>query len=147
MNRGIIDDTSAFKVISMSRTRKNSKIFQAVLQVDRGSYERVLNAGNIFVGYDSCVVFDAVEIHRCFNCNEYQHSSKFCKKSPSCPRCGENHLLKDCKSTTVCCVNCVKLVNKGEVNVSTHHAVWDINACTSYKRATDKLRSDLLSIQ
>nr|CAI5828984.1 unnamed protein product [Callosobruchus analis] len=144
MNRGIIDDTSAFKVISMSRTRKNSKIFQAVLQVDRGSYERVLNAGNIFVGYDSCVVFDAVEIHRCFNCNEYQHSSKFCKKSPSCPRCGENHLLKDCKSTTVCCVNCVKLVNKGEVNVSTHHAVWDINACTSYKRATDKLRSDLL---
>nr|CAI5853484.1 unnamed protein product [Callosobruchus analis] len=147
MNSDVVTDVSNCKVLNISCTKKKKNVFQAVVEVDKISYERAINAGNLFVGYDSCPVFDALEIDRCYNCNEFQHFKKFCKNKLFCPRCGENHLVEDCRSNQLRCSNCVKLVNKGESNISVEHACWNINACSAYNRARDKLRSDLLNMK
>ncbi|CAH1998439.1 unnamed protein product [Acanthoscelides obtectus] len=104
----------------------------------------MLKAGNVFIGLDCCRYFDAVQVSRCFNCNGFNHSSKLCKKERSCPRCGENHAVKDCKSATLKSINCVFRRSKGELNVCTNHAAWDIKNCSSYLQACSKLRADLL---
>jgi hypothetical protein len=59
-----------------------------VIQVDRPSYDKLIQAGGLFIGYDYCYTFDAVEVLRCYNCNGYHHTSKSCKNKKSCPRCG-----------------------------------------------------------
>jgi hypothetical protein len=79
-------DTSC-KLIKYWPTKRNRDIFQAVVQVDRATYDKLIAAGSVFIGYDHCYVFDAVEILRCYNCNEFQHSSKNCKQKRSCPKC------------------------------------------------------------
>ena len=44
---------------------------------------------------------------RCFQCQEFGHSRKFCKKQLKCWKCGcEGHDGSDCHSETLCCVNC-----------------------------------------
>ena len=44
---------------------------------------------------------------RCFGCQEFGHSRKFCKKSPKCWKCGqEGHDGSECSSDSICCVNC-----------------------------------------
>ena len=44
---------------------------------------------------------------RCFQCQEFGHSRKFCKKQLKCSKCGcEGHDGSDCHSETLCCVNC-----------------------------------------
>ena len=44
---------------------------------------------------------------RCFQCQEFGHSRKFCKKQLKCRKCGcEGHDGSDCHSETLCCVNC-----------------------------------------
>ena len=44
---------------------------------------------------------------RCYQCQEFGHSKKFCKKHAKCWKCGrEGHDGSECDSDTLCCVNC-----------------------------------------
>lgn len=133
------------KVIKVFPTKKNKDIFQAVLQLDAVTYEKVTKAGNLFVNYDSCVVFDAIELNRCYRCNEFHHSSKFCSNPVSCPRCGQNHELKVCKAESLTCSNCVKRNEKLDLKVNVNHAAWDTSNCTVYKQACAKIKNDILT--
>ena len=43
---------------------------------------------------------------RCFQCQKFGHSKKWCKNKPACWKCGsEGHDGSDCTSETVCCLN------------------------------------------
>lgn len=145
-NSGMFYEDSECKIIKMMPTKKNEEVFQAIIQVDKISYSKILSAGNLFVGYDSCTVYDAIEIYRCFNCNEYHHSSRNCQKAISCPICSGNHELKSCKSQFRKCTNCCILKNKLGNDIDVDHAVWEREKCTVYKKAVEKLKHDLLSI-
>lgn len=135
---------SDIKLIKLLPTKKNNKIFQAILQVDKFTYERVMKAGKILIGYDSCPVFDGLEVYRCYNCNGFHHSQKNCTKQLCCPRCGDGHLIKDCKSKVLRCCNCQKLKD-AIPDISIDHAAWDTKNCTAYDRARAKVRSDILT--
>nr|CAI5848084.1 unnamed protein product [Callosobruchus analis] len=113
------------RVLKTYPTKKNNNVYQAEIQLDRISYERAMKGEHLFVGYDSCIIFDAVEVSRCFKCNEFHHSSVSCQNEISCPVCSGKHEVKQCKSTVKKCSNCVKLNIKSDLNVSTAHAVWD----------------------
>lgn len=141
LNTDIFSENCDCKLIKFFATKKNKNIYQAILQIDRFSYDKVIQAGNLFIGYDSCVVFDAIDIHRCFTCNEFHHSSNNCDKPVSCPRCAQSHEVRLCKSETLVCCNCLKLKN-----VPSNHAAWDTKKCTAYIRARDKLRTDILAL-
>lgn len=147
-NGQLINCQSECTVIKCYPTKKNQNIYQAILQLNKKTYEKVMKAGNLFIGFDSCPVFDGTSVYRCFNCNGFNHSSKSCKKACTCPRCGECHSLKDCKSNTVKCINCHTLKRNSNLSdIDVNHAAWDSSSCTAYIQACDKLRSDMLSIQ
>lgn len=49
------------------------------------------------------------QIPQCKNCQEFNHTNKYCNKLPKCVKCGENHLTSDCKkarNASPKCVNC-----------------------------------------
>lgn len=145
LNDDIFSGNSLCDVIKIYNTKKSDKVFQAVIQLDRATYDRIIKVGNVFIGYDACTVFDGVEVGRCFNCNELNHSSKTCTKTLCCPRCGENHLVRDCNSQVLKCSNCVHFnsLNRGNT-VNIDHAAWDVTKCSVYRNACTKLRSNLL---
>lgn len=146
-NSDIFLNNAECKLLKFYPTKKNKDIYQAILQVDKNTYDKVIKAGYIFIGYDSCHVFDAIQIYRCFKCNEFHHSAKKCDKPISCPRCSLNHEVKDCKEQSLRCSNCVKLIDKLNIEISTDHAVWESDKCTAYTRARDKFRMDILAGQ
>jgi hypothetical protein len=127
--------------------KKNNKVFQAVVQVDRLTYDRLIKAGDLFIGYDHCYVFDAVEILRCYNCNEFKHSSKNCNQKRSCPRCavvdGLDHAVAECKASGFKCINCLKRVQRDKIDLDVNHAAWDVD-CPTYKVAVEKFKDDVL---
>ena len=44
---------------------------------------------------------------RCYSCQEFGHSRKYCKKEARCWKCGgEGHDGSECTSESSCCVNC-----------------------------------------
>lgn len=84
---------------------------QAIIEVDIESYNNIIGTGKLLVGYDSCKVWDATQIRRCFKCSGFNHMSTQCKqKEPTCSKC--SHLLKECQSSSLKCVNCMSLKEK-----------------------------------
>lgn len=105
-----------------------------------------MKCGSAFVGYNSCLVNDAIEVIRCYRCSRYNHSSKNCKASLCCPRCAGDHEVKDCEATALSCINCVTLAKSGGKVLDSAHAAWD-SRCRAHAEFRDKLRESLLSIQ
>lgn len=138
---------SSCEIVDFRSVKNNKSIFQVTLQVDKCTFEAALFLGYLFVNLDCCKVFNAVEVYRCYNCNEFHHSSKNCNNSVSCPRCGQNHKVNECKSHTLTCSNCVKLKEKNNPSIKTDHAAWDLSSCLAYKQARDRLLSDVLAAQ
>lgn len=121
-------------------TKKKPSVFQAILQVDKETYNYLISCGSIFVGYDYCAVYDAINVDRCFNCNAFGHSSRVCKSTLACPRCSENHRVADCKSDVLKCSNCSV---KTGTNI-TNHAAWDLS-CPTFIAQQKKIVHNILS--
>ncbi|PLW19595.1 hypothetical protein PCANC_14972 [Puccinia coronata f. sp. avenae] len=49
---------------------------------------------------------------QCFNCLQMGHFGRWCKETPKCARCGDNHATKDCPTGTGPISTCVMCVAK-----------------------------------
>ena len=145
VNSDIFDPNAVCKLLKFFPTKKKANIFQAVLQVDKLSYERLINCGGLFVGYDYCYAFDAVELNRCYKCNSFGHSSRYCNQPVCCPRCSEKHYVKECKAVNVKCSNCVNASKNEDLEIDCGHAAWDSH-CPTYQKALQKLKHDILAL-
>jgi chorismate mutase len=94
-----------------------------------------MDAGRLIVGYDSCNVYDATEVRRCFHCNEFQHIATNCKNQLTCPKSFKR------------CVNCLLLNKKDKTNFDVNHSVWDVRDCQAYQRLLNKIKSEILGIK
>jgi hypothetical protein len=65
MNGSLFNLDSHCRVIRVFPTKKRPDVFQAILEIDRLAYETVMKRGGLVVGYDHCVVYDALEVSRC----------------------------------------------------------------------------------
>lgn len=125
--------------------RKKSRIYQAVVQVNIATYQKALDVGQLLVGYDCCSVYDAVEVTRCYNCCGYNHISNNCKSKRVCPRCTGDHLVKDCTSHALKCINCFN-AGGGDPSDSIHHAAWD-RSCGVYRQKLKRFKADVLGLK
>ncbi|KAJ3656869.1 hypothetical protein Zmor_015914 [Zophobas morio] len=136
------------KVEKVVPLRKDPKRFQATIEVNAATYSNIIRNGYLIVGYDDCMVYDAIDIKLCFHCCGYHHYQKQCsKKLPICPKCSGSHNAVNCTSDVLQCVNCTLLNKKHNVELATDHAVWDFNKCEAYKKAKTDFKSNILSIK
>jgi len=48
-------------------------------------------------------------VRKCYNCLRWGHSSAFCRGSPLCSRCGEEHDSDMCPSDSFLCPDCKQI--------------------------------------
>ena len=151
-NSQIIAENSELKLISfdpvkarLDRGGRRSKVFQAVVQLDIATYNKLLSAGQIFVGYDCCSVYDAIEITRCYNCCGYHHISAKCKLKAVCPKCSGDHPVKECSSAVLKCVNCFGARN-AMPDIDFNHAAWD-RGCAVFQQKLKLFKDDVLCLK
>lgn len=147
-NQFIFQSASLLKVLRVFPTKKNSEIHQATLQVCPATFKKCIDRGRLIVGLDSCVVFDAINIPRCYTCNSFNHVSKYCKNQAVCPLCAGSHGVKTCpvskkENFVPKCSNCDFYNSKHQNRVNIHHAAWDYKKCEVYKRYLDQARKEI----
>lgn len=147
-NKCIFDTDHFIKLISVHPLRKNGNLFQATFEVDPNTYQRLFEQAHVLIGYDYCKVYDATEIKRCFKCSGFHHYANKCDaEAPTCPKCAENHVLSECKSSFLKCIHCSNYNSRGPTHkVKTNHAVWD-KSCFTYKLALDNFKHNILNIK
>lgn len=144
-NKNVVDDTSVCSVINIECLRKNSRIYQALIQVDIATYGRLMDHGKLFVGYDYCTIYDGIGLKRCYKCCNFNHIAKNCHEVlPSCPKCAGSHYLKECKSNDLKCILCSNFqAAHGTLNVDSNHACFD-NKCPVYTEALKRYKHNIL---
>lgn len=145
-NKDCFNENSVISVIKCYATKKNNRIFQAILQIDVNSYNKIISVGmgRLLVGYDICGVYDYINIKRCFKCNNYNHFSRDCKKEQTCPRCAGPHELRNCKESCLKCVNCFDLKTRNnDDKIDFRHAVWDQSKCFVYRQKVDEFKTSM----
>ena len=123
-----------------SEGKRKSKVFQAVVQLGISAYTSALSAGQLFIGYDCCSVYDAVDITRCYNCCGFHHISAKCRSRPVCPRCTGSHQVRECKSESLKCLNCFSA--RGITpDIDFNHAAWD-RGCVVFQQKLKLFKAD-----
>lgn len=141
---------SNIEVLRMWPTRRNNSVYQVTLQLNEEVFRKVMSRGSVLVGLDTCTVYEAFKLTRCFKCNSFNHSSKSCQSILKCPLCAESHLVKDCKvndSTQYKCSNCTLVNQKQNSKIDTNHAAWNYKSCHTYKQALEKFKFHVLGPQ
>jgi hypothetical protein len=145
-NPDIFDTNSVCKLLNFSALKKNDKVFRAVLQVDLMTYRKALSRSHLIVDLDTCKIFDAVELTRCYRCCGYGHTSRSCNNALACSKCGEKHNTKECQSEILRCINCTNLNSRQKGDIDTRHFVWESGKCVSYQELLTKAKRDVFGI-
>lgn len=98
--------------------------YDVVLEIDYDSYTELMKTKFVNLGWRRCKVFDHIHITRCYKCCGFAHISTECKSKNVCPKCGDEHEYKDCKSELLSCANCVNMNKKFNTKYDCdHHAL------------------------
>ncbi|XP_055842692.1 uncharacterized protein LOC129909640 [Episyrphus balteatus] len=73
----ILKDVNLVCKAMWKKPNKNS--YTAVIELDSKSFNEVMKAGKLSVGWDKCLVKESFYVKRCFKCLGFNHNSKDCK--------------------------------------------------------------------
>lgn len=121
--------------INVLQLHKNSRksSWVAEMEVDGALHENMMKEGYVYIKWDRCKIFDLISVRRCYNCSGFNHNASICKRNVACPRCSGDHVIKECTSSIVCCINCVMANDRLNLGLDVSHEAWNRN-CEVYKR-------------
>ena len=127
--------------VKVLRTYENPRFtynkYNVVIEVDKKTYDCLLSAKKVNVGWDRCPIVPAINVLRCFKCGEFGHKSTDCKNHETCSLCSEHHRTSECTSTVLKCVNCSKYNKDRKMNLDVNHAASS-SECLVYKKLYDQ---------
>lgn len=130
---------SKLKVVYM---KDNQTGGNAIIETDESTHNALLSIGRLYIGWDSCRVYEYGNVLRCYKCQAFHHTAHNCRNGDRCGRCGENHKSSDCKSEMKKCINCSIFKEQSNLDIQDDHYAWDHN-CSVYKHKTEVERKRL----
>lgn len=104
-----------------------------ILEADEKTHNRMVQLERINIDWESCRVYEYINVVRCRKCQQYNHISKYCRGQERCGRCAGYHPTKNCCSEEEQCVNCISAMERLRLHIEINHCVWD-NHCEVFKR-------------
>lgn len=136
-----IPTSAELKLIHLTDEKHTRK--SAIIETDAKTFALLMDLKRVHLGWERCVVFESINVLRCFNCSEYGHTATNCSKPACCPKCAEYHEVNECTSDYEKCVNCT-IVNKeknlpADFQVDVCHSSWS-SECPVYQKRMKKFR-------
>lgn len=118
---------------------KNDKYndFDVVVEVDQDSFDKLVDAGRVNLGWRSCRVVHHVHLTRCFKCCGYGHVAEKCTNKLACSKCGGEHKIAECDQNITRCINCKSMNERLKTKFDTRHRPWS-NSCEVLKKRTEQ---------
>jgi hypothetical protein len=138
MQNDCISDNSEINVVNIKANRRG---VACLIEVDKDTYESLLSVGRVYIGWDSCRVYQHIDILRCFKCNQFGHMAVKCERAVCCADCGGDHPSKDCNSEIKKCVNCVYAKETFKIELDTNHPSYSLKCPAYLKRLEQKIRN------
>lgn len=137
-NHFITEEDNRIKIQYSAQSKKTNK-WIITIEVKGNTFRKIMNAGEINVGWTSCKVVEDLYIKQCFSCYGFGHKRQECKRNPICPHCTGEHEGRNCKETTHLCTNCDYVNKKYNGNLESSHSATSDN-CQLLRRRKQKCR-------
>lgn len=140
-NNEVMENVKHFKVKSIvAKDKENNDNFDAIIEVDAITFHKVLKQKKIMYGWERCQVVDALDVVQCYKCCGFNHKSVKCTaRKEACPRCAGEHLIRECNSSEVKCINCERSKLNGDKDADSNHCAWS-ERCPLYMRMKERKR-------
>lgn len=134
------------KIISTFETKRNNRAIHNVkLNIDNETYETIMRAQRVNIGWERCRVFDGTSVRQCYKCRGYNHIANECKNQETCIKCHGNHKPNECNNEQMIkCINCIRENRRLNLGLDENHVTND-KKCPVYqnKLASKKKRLGL----
>lgn len=127
-------ENSSLKLIKQYEIKRNNrKLYNAIIEVDPGTFPKVIAKEKVCIGWERCKVFDGVEILMCFKCKGFNHKAADCKNEETCTKCLGKHKTRECnKDQVLKCINCLRANEKLNLKLDDNHATFS-KQCPVYQ--------------
>ncbi|XP_029672801.1 uncharacterized protein LOC115241271 [Formica exsecta] len=122
------------KIVKSQSGRRGKEEGSVIIEADEKTHEIMLSMGKLNVGWRKCLVFNHINIKRCFKCWGYYHIAKNCTRNETCHKCAKNHRAVECTATNKRCINCMFKIQTYNLRISDEHDALDPE-CPTFKRA------------
>lgn len=125
------------KVLHSYINPKN-KLQSVILEVPRDLHKYIKdNYNKICVGYQSCRLYDLINVKPCIKCGRLNHKhtkEKPCRNEICCLHCAGNHLTSACNNNnTKKCTNCIYINKTFHTTYNINHTATDSHECSVLK--------------
>lgn len=140
-NNEVMEDVKHFKLKKIVTKDKDvNENYDAIIEIDARTFQKVMKQKKLICGWDRCQVVDALDVVRCYRCSGFNHKVGKCTaKKQACPRCAGDHPVKECNSSDVKCINCVRSNLSGNKSNETNHCAWS-DRCPLYLKMKERKR-------
>lgn len=127
-------EMSEIEVVKVYQVKKyNKEFYNAVIEVDKETFPKILANEKVCIGWERCRVFDAINIRRCYKCKGFNHKSADCTNKETCLKCHQEHKTSECSKDYINkCINCIKYNEKLKLNVDVNHKTFS-KLCPAYQ--------------
>lgn len=125
------------KVLKVAKDWKDNDLFNAIVQVDKDSFEKLMQRKKVLINWDSCIIKEHFSIIRCHNCAGFNHLKVECRNDVACGYCSKSHESSGCNEQAVACINCIVANEKYALNLNTNHNVWSTK-CEIFKKKLER---------
>ena len=119
----------------------NPNKYNAIIETEKNVFKELIEMEKscLNIGWNKCLVFDKINVKRCFNCWGFNHNAQNCTNKICCPKCSGEHKIDECENEVMKCKNCALSVEKLNINIDSSHDVRDAN-CPVYLRRLERER-------
>jgi len=138
-----IAEDAIIEILKIEKAKNRTQTHNLALKVDPKTFNAMMEAGKVNIGWSRCRVIENVRILRYFKCAEYGHKISECEKNDACDKCAGSHHTKDCTSNQYKCVNCTKAQIRFDLSdIKTDHPAWSRD-CQVYQRILAKRKKTI----
>ena len=136
-----------FNILALSELKNNKELNKATISVSNAiRFAISKRVDRLFVGPQSCKVYDSFYVKRCFKCQKYGHVYEDCRSDQICGHCcSGDHQTRDCPTknnpTDACCTNCKNSRDSG-LSQNYNHPTYSMS-CPSYLAEQQKLKRSI----
>lgn len=137
-NEWLAEGDIVVKKVIQSKVEKYMD-YDVVIEVDQASFEKLMDARRVNLGWRSCRVIHHVHLTRCYKCCGFGHVAERCTNKLACAKCSGEHKTSECdkNKNSAQCVNCKTMNDKYKTKYDTKHAAWS-TSCEVFKKRADR---------
>lgn len=127
--------------LSHKSGKKDSSHCNYIIEVTAELRKILIQQNRVYINWTSCPVRDYTLVTRCYKCQQYGHSAKFCRDSnPTCGHCGcVGHSIKECsvRDKPPKCASCSRFKKPSDHKTGDEQCPAKKSAEARYLRSTD----------